>query len=163
YEHGNRTGHGLDEQSLDDIGEQTSLRQFDISNRDTNRFSGIAILQPNGNVSFNATAFVGRDHRPDSTFGLQQNNSNGVGFGFDYVPDAKVSAGASYLYERYHTLQRSRQASSGTEFEDPTRDWQTDAKDRAHTIQASVDLLKFWPKTDVRLGYDFSYATSNYL
>jgi MtrB/PioB family decaheme-associated outer membrane protein len=163
YEHGSRTGHGLDEQSLDDLGEQTSLRQFDISNRDTDRFSGIAILQPKGSVSFNATAFVGRDHRPDSTFGLQQNDGDGVGFGFDYVPDARVSAGASYQYERYYTLQRSRQAGSGTEFEDPTRDWQTDAKDRAHTIQASVDLLKFWPKTDVRLGYDFSYATSNYL
>jgi MtrB/PioB family decaheme-associated outer membrane protein len=163
YEFSNRNGNGLDEQSLDDIGEQTSLRQFDISNRKTNRFSGIAIAQVNSNLSVNGTVFVGTDHRPDTTFGLQQNDNHGVGFGFDYVPDEKVSAGASYQYESYHTLQMSRQASSGADFNDPTKDWTTDAKDHAHTIQASVDLLKFWEKTDVRLAYDFSYATSLYI
>jgi MtrB/PioB family decaheme-associated outer membrane protein len=163
YEFSNRNGTGLDEQSLDDIGEQTSLRQFDISNRKTNRFSVIAIDQVNSNLSVNGTAFVGRDHRPDSTFGLQTNDNNGVGFGFDYVPDEKVSAGMSYEYEHYHTLQRSRQASSGTDFNDPTKDWTTDATDHAHTIHASVDLLKFWPQTDVRFGYDFTYATSLYI
>lgn len=163
YEFSNRNGTGLDEQSLDDQGEQVSLRQFDISNRKTNRFSVIAMDQVNANLSVNATAFVGTDHRPDSTFGLQTNDNNGVGFGFDYVPDEKVSAGASYEYEHYHTLQQSRQASSGTDFDDPTKDWTTDGSDHAHTIHASVDLLKFWPKTDVRFGYDFSYATSLYI
>jgi MtrB/PioB family decaheme-associated outer membrane protein len=163
YEFSNRNGSGLDEQSLDDIGEQTSLRQFDISNRKTNRVSAIAIVQPKSDWSLNGTVFVGTDHRPDSTFGLQTNDSNGVGFGFDYVPDDKVSAGMSYEYEHYHTLQRSRQASSGTDFNDPTKDWTTDGADHAHTIHASVDLLKLWPKTDVRFGYDFSYATSLYI
>src|SRR5262249_8409237 len=51
YEFSNRNGTGLDEQSLDDVGEQTSLRQFDISNRKTNRFSAIVIAQPNSNLS----------------------------------------------------------------------------------------------------------------
>jgi MtrB/PioB family decaheme-associated outer membrane protein len=163
YEFSNRNGTGLDEQSLDDIGEQTSLRQFDISNRKTNRFSVIGMGQVNSSLSVNGTVFVGTDHRPDSTFGLQQNDNHGVGVGFDYVPDEKVSAGMSYEYEHYHTLQRSRQASSGTDFNDPTKDWTTDATDHAHTIHASVDLLKYFPKTDVRLGYDFSYATSLYV
>jgi len=163
YEFSNRNGTGLDEQSLDDIGEQTSLRQFDISNRKTNRFSGMVIAQPNSSLSVNGTVFVGTDHRPDSTFGLQQNDNNGVAVGFDYVPDDKVSAGMSYEYEHYHSLQRSRQASSGSDFNDPTKDWTTDGTDHAHTIHASVDLLKFWEKTDVRFGYDFSYATSLYI
>jgi len=163
YEFSNRNGTGLDEQSLDDLGEQTSLRQFDISNRKTNRFSGMVIAQPNSSLSVNGTVFVGTDHRPDSTFGLQQSDNNGVSVGFDYVPDDKVSAGMSYEYEHYHTLQRSRQASSGSDFNDPTKDWTTDGTDHAHTIHASVDLLKFWEKTDVRFGYDFSYATSLYI
>jgi MtrB/PioB family decaheme-associated outer membrane protein len=164
YEFSNRNGTGFDEQSLDDIGEQTSLQQFDISNRKTNRFSGLVIAQPNSSLSVNGTVFVGTDHRPsDGTFGLQQTDNNGVSVGFDYVPDDKVSAGMSYEYEHYHTLQRSRQASSGADFEDPTKDWTTDGTDHAHTIHASVDLLKFWEKTDVRFGYDFSYATSLYI
>ncbi len=41
YEYSRRVGQGLDDESLDDIGEQTSLRQFDISDQTTNRFSGI--------------------------------------------------------------------------------------------------------------------------
>ena len=41
-EYAKRVGTGLDEQSLDDIGEQTSLRQFDVSDRTVHRFSAIA-------------------------------------------------------------------------------------------------------------------------
>ena len=41
YEHAQRVGSGLDEQALDDIGEQISLRQFDISDRTSNRVSAI--------------------------------------------------------------------------------------------------------------------------
>ena len=95
YEYSRRAGQGLDEQSLDDLGEQTSLRQFDIANRTSNRFSGIVLAQPNANLSVNGTVFVGDIHLPDSTFGLQQNDGNGVSIGFDYVPDARVSAGVS--------------------------------------------------------------------
>lgn len=163
YEYSRRVGQGLDDTTLDDIGEQTSLRQFDIANQTTNRFSGIVLAQPTANLSVNGTVFVGTIHLPDSYFGLQQNDGNGFGFGFDYVPNAQVSAGASYDYEHYHTLQQSRQASSGTDFNDPTKDWTTDGTDHAHTIHASIDLLKLWPKTDVRFGYDFSYATSLYI
>src|SRR6185295_17317670 len=35
--------------------------------------------------------------------------------------------------------------------------------DRAHTFNASLDLLKFWPKTDVRIAYDLSNADTTYL
>lgn len=38
YEHTKRTGSGLDDQVLDDIGEQVSLRQFDMSPRTVDRF-----------------------------------------------------------------------------------------------------------------------------
>ena len=163
YEYSRRVGQGLDDEALDDIGEQTSLRQFDIANQTTNRFSGIVLAQPNANLSVNGTVFVGDVHLPDSTFGLQQNDGNGVSVGFDYVPSGKVSAGASYEYEHYHTLQESRQASSGEDFNDPTKNWTTDGTDHAHTIHASIDLLKFWEKTDVRFGYDFTDATSLYI
>jgi decaheme-associated outer membrane protein, MtrB/PioB family len=162
YEYSHRTGTGLDEQSLDDIGEQTSLRQFDLSNRDQHRFSTIAIV-PVKAVSLNGSVFVGRDTRPDSGFGLLTNDSNGFSLGADYVPNTAVSLGASYEFEKYKTLQKSRQADPGPQFEDPTRDWTTTGRDSAHTFLASADLLKLWPKTDVRFAYDFVHAESSYI
>lgn len=163
YEHAKRVGSGLDEQVLDDIGEQVSLRQFDISDRNSNRFSGIAILPPVSSLSFNATAFVGREERPGTVFGLRNNDNNGAAVGVDYVPSNAVSVGASYEYEKYTALQASRQANPGPQFNDPTRDWTTDTADRAHTVTASMDLLKVWPKTDIRFAYDFSRAESVYV
>jgi hypothetical protein len=162
YEHAKRVGSGLDEQALDDIGEQVSLRQFDISDRNSDRVSGIVIVTPRSDLSFNATASVGREDRPGDIFGLRSNDNNGVGVGVDYVPSNAVSAGLAYEFEKYTTDQRSRQANPGTQFNDPTRDWTTDADDIAHTLTASVDLLKLWPKTDVRFAYDLSRAVSTY-
>jgi MtrB/PioB family decaheme-associated outer membrane protein len=163
YEHASRVGSGLDEQTLDDIGEQVSLRQFDISDRNSNRFSGIAILTPLSALSFNVTGFVGREERPGAVFGLRTNNNNGGSVGVDYVPYDAVSVGASYEYEKYAAVQASRQANPGVQFTDATRDWSTDSDDRAHTFTASMDLLKLWPKTDVRVAYDFSRAESVYV
>jgi hypothetical protein len=45
----------------------------------------------------------------------------------------------------------------------PAKDWTTDADDQAHTVTASLDLIKLWPKTDVRFGYDFSRAETTYV
>ena len=163
YEHGKRTGSGLDEQSLDEIGEQTSLRQFDISDRDGDRFSAIVIAMPTASFSINGTGFVGRETRPNTEFGLLKNKTNGVAAGFDYVPSNTVSLGALYQYEQYSTLQRSRQANPGVQFDDPTRDWTTDANDRAHTLTASADLLKLVANTDFRFAYDFVNGRSTYI
>jgi MtrB/PioB family decaheme-associated outer membrane protein len=163
YEYAKRVGTGLDEQSLDDLGEQTSLRQFDISDRTMNRLSAIVMVMPVAVMSVNGTAFVGRDTRPDTGFGLLDYDTNGISVGFDYVPDAAVSVGASYQYERYTSLQKSRQANPGPQFDDPTRDWTTTGADRAHTFTASADLLKVWQNTDLRFAYDLAHAESAYV
>jgi len=163
YEHNTRTGSGVDEQALDDIGEQVSLRQFDISDKNADRFSGIFIVAPTASLSLNATAFVGRENRPDTEFGLRSNDNDGVGAGIDYVPDERVSFAASYLYEKYSALQASRQANPGVQFDDPTRDWTTDSADNAHTFMLTADFVKLWAKTDLRVGYESSHARSTYV
>jgi MtrB/PioB family decaheme-associated outer membrane protein len=163
YEHGKRTGSGLDEEVLDDIGEQVSLRQFDISDRLTDRVSALAQLMPTGALAFNVTAVLGREDRSDAPFGLRSNDNYAIGFGFDVVPGDQVSLGASYLFERFTALQASRQANPGPQFDDPTRDWTTDTDDVAQTIAASADFLELWPRVDVRLAYDFSRARSTYV
>ena len=40
-------------------------------------------------------------------------------FGLDAVPNDRVTFGASYSYEHYNALNRSRQANPGAEFIDP--------------------------------------------
>ena len=118
YEHAKRVGTGFDEQSLDDIGEQVSLRQFDISDRTANRFSFVAQVIPVSSFSVNGSATVGDEDRPGTTFGLRSNDSRSYSIGADYVPRASVSVGAEYTWEKYTSLQASRQANPGPQFDD---------------------------------------------
>jgi MtrB/PioB family decaheme-associated outer membrane protein len=163
YEHAHRVGSGFDEQALDDIGEQVSLRQFDLSNRDSDKVSAIVQLMPASAWSFNGSLSVGQEKRPGTAFGLRSNDNHAYSVGFDFVPRAEVSLGLSYEYEKYASLQASRQANPGVQFTDPTRDWTTDGSDKARTLTASMDLLKLWPKTDLRVAYNYSHAESVYV
>jgi MtrB/PioB family decaheme-associated outer membrane protein len=163
YEHGKRTGSGLDEQVLDDIGEQISLRQFDISDRNSDRFSAIIQAIPLSALSFSGTAAVGKEDRSGAVFGLRSNNNHAYSLGVDYVPRDAMSLGLSYQYEKYDSGQRSRQANPGAQFADPTRDWTTDGADKAQTLAASMDLLKVWPKVDLRFALNRSHAESLYV
>ena len=175
YEHADRTGSGFDEQVLDDIGEQNSLRQFDISDRTSNRVSLLAQVTPVSPLSLHGTISAGNEDRPDTVntgpggtpepvFGLLSNDNHSYSIGLDYVPRPAVSFGAEYVWERYSTLQKSRQANPGVQFEDPTRDWTTDGADKANTFTASVDLLKLLQKkTDFRATYDYSHAETQYI
>jgi MtrB/PioB family decaheme-associated outer membrane protein len=163
YEHAKRTGSGFDEQSLDDTGEQVSLRRFDISDRTSNRVSFIAQVTPVSAFSINSLISAGNEDRGAGVFGLRSNDNRGYQIGFDYVPKPSVSLGASYERERYSSLQASRQANPGVQFDDPTRDWTTHGDDTASTFNASLDLIKLVRKTDVRMAYDLSHAESLYI
>jgi len=163
YEYGKRTGSGFDEQTLDDIGEQVSLRQFDISDRTSNRVSLIAQVTPVSAFAINATASAGNEDRGATVFGLRSNDNRAYSLGFDYEPMSSVSLGANYQWERYTSLQASRQANPGPQFNDPTRDWTTSGDDTASTFTASMDLVKLIRRTDIRLAYDLSHAESQYL
>lgn len=175
YEHSNRTGSGFDEQVLDDIGEQNSLRQFDVSDRTANRVSLLVQVTPVSPLSFSGTISAGNEDRPETVntgtgdkpepvFGLLSNDNHSYSIGVDYVPREAVSFGAEYVWERYNTLQKSRQANPGPQFDDPTRDWTTDGSDSANTFTVSMDLLKLLQKkTDFRASYDYSHAVTQYI
>jgi len=175
YEHGKRTGSEVDALELLAIGEQPSLRQFDISDRDRDRFSTIVTVMPFAFLSFNGTAAIGREEYPGTNFGLRNNNNNVYSAGFDFVPTDAVSFGASYGWEKYTALQASRTANPlpantlqylndpTQQFNDPRRDWTDDSADRVKTFNTSLDLLKLVPKTEFRLAYDYSRAESTYV
>lgn len=163
YEYGRRTGEGFDEQALSDISEQVSLRQFDISDRTRNRFSTVVQVMPVSELGITATVGVGSDDRPDNFFGLLDNNHHFYTIALDYAVTDGVAVGGSYGREQYDTLQRSRQANPGVQFNDPTRDWFTDMDEQADTITANVEVPTLAPRTSVRVAYDYSGSRSRYL
>ena len=163
YEHGTRTGRGFDEEALDEIGEQISLRQFDISDRNRDRVSAIVQVTPLASVGINGQVGVGRDERPDAYFGLREAQTRFYSVGMDITASNLVSGGLTWGFDKYSTLQRSRQANPGPQFEDPTRDWSTDAADRVHYFNADMTFIKAVPRTDVQLGYDFNRSRGRYL
>jgi MtrB/PioB family decaheme-associated outer membrane protein len=175
YEHGKRRGSEVDGLELLSIGEQPSLRQFDISDRDRDRFSTIVTVTPFSFLSLNGSAAVGREEYPGTNFGLRNNNNNVYSIGFDLVPSDAINFGMSYGWEKYTALQASRTSNplpANTEqylndptqtFNDPRRDWTDDSADRVKTLDLSFDLLKLVPKTEFRFGYDYSRAESTYV
>jgi MtrB/PioB family decaheme-associated outer membrane protein len=163
YEHSVRTGKGLDEEAFSDIGEQVSLRQFDISDRTRDRVTAIVQVVPVSAVGLNASTSLGLETRPDAAFGLQDNDVRGFTVGADVAARANAVAGLTYGFEKYTTLQRSRQANPGVQFDDPTRDWSTDMNEKVHTLTASLDLPQLTPRTAAHLAYDYVNSRARYL
>jgi len=163
YDHAIRTGEGLDEQALSDIGEQVSLRQFDISDRNRDRVTAIVQVAPFDTFGFNGSVGIGQETRPDAAFGLQDNDLRTFTVGFDATPRDTVLVGATYGFENYGTLQRSRQANPGVQFDDPTRDWSTDMSEDVHTLTASLELPQLSSRTAVRLAYDLVRSNAQYI
>jgi hypothetical protein len=163
YEYSRRTGEGFDEQALSAINEQVSLRQFDISDRRRNRFSTILQVMPTTQLGVTATVGFGADDRPDTVFGLLDNDHHFYTVALDYAVNDGVQLGGSYGRENYTTVQKSRQANPGPQFNDPTRDWFTDMDEDADTVTANIDLPALAPRTSARLAYDYSGSRSRYL
>jgi MtrB/PioB family decaheme-associated outer membrane protein len=159
-----RTGTGLDEEVFSDIGEQVSLRQFDIADRTRTQGTMIVTVMPTDLFSISAWAGGGTDDRPDAQFGLADTSFGTYAVGVDAAPREGVTFGLQYGFERFSSLQRSRQANPppSPQFTDPTRDWSTDGRERVHTVTASADVLKGIPKTQLRLAYDHSRSRSTY-
>jgi MtrB/PioB family decaheme-associated outer membrane protein len=174
FEHSKRAGSVVDALELLAIGEQPTLRQYDISDRNQDRFSAIVQVTPLSQVSFNGSASTGRQEYPGTNFGLRSNDNNVYSAGFDYVPSDHVSLGMSYGYEKYMALQASRTANPlpantvaflndpTQQFNDARRDWTDNSADNVRTFDASMDLIKLIPRVDVKLAYDYSHAESTY-
>jgi MtrB/PioB family decaheme-associated outer membrane protein len=175
YEHAERRGSPVHWQELLAIGEQPTLRHFDISDRDRDRLTGMVTVTPISQLSFNASAAMGNEEYPGTHFGLRDNDNVVYTFGVDVVPRETLNFGVSVGYEEYNALQASRTANplpARTEawladptqqFNNPLRDWTNDTTDIVKTLSASADLLRLVPKTEFRFGYDLSRGRTTYL
>ena len=114
YELSDRSGSGLDESLLVEIGEQPAMRHYDIADRGRNRFTGIVDVVPNDRWTFSVSGGVGKDDFDDSYFGLQESTFRTLSFAADYREANGLGGGATYNYERYFGFQQSRSASPGT-------------------------------------------------
>jgi MtrB/PioB family decaheme-associated outer membrane protein len=156
YDYAKRTGSGFDEEVFD--AEQEGFaepRQFDVSDRNRNRFTLLATGTPSDKFSLNAQVGLFRDDRPDSPFGLIDSDGTFYSLGIDVTPVQKVAMGITWGWDGYSSFQRSRTANPGPQETDPRRDWTTDVDDHANSVYAYVDLLQVFAKTDIRYAFDW--------
>jgi MtrB/PioB family decaheme-associated outer membrane protein len=169
YERSRREGDGFELHLLEEVGEQPGTRHFDIADRARTRLTTILTVTPTAWLALNGSVANGHDDYFGSAFGLRDNENRAYSAGFDVVPRDTVSFGVNYGREKYTALQRSRTAvplgntSGPNEFNDPRRDWTIDQDDKVNTFSANLDLLKTFPKTDIRLSYDLSDGKATYV
>jgi MtrB/PioB family decaheme-associated outer membrane protein len=162
YEYGNRSGSGLDEASLIQIGEQPALRHYDVANRTRNRFVGQVDASPVEALTLSFSGGFGSDDFDDSYFGLQDAGFRNVTLSADYMTPNGFGVGGSYDYERYSGLSRSRSASPGTQANDPNRDWTVDSTERVHYYSIYATPPRIGANTEVRIAYEYAKARGNH-
>src|SRR4029077_8915233 len=163
YEVGSRTGSGLDETQLTAIGEHPEMRHYDLADRARNRFTAQADIVPSDAWTFSVSGGVLKDNFNNSFYGLQDSSGRTFSLAADYHGPKGLGAGGSYNYERYAGLQRSHEGdSSDAQFNDPLRDWTSDATETVNYFSIYAHPPRIGPSTEIRVAYDFSYAEGNY-
>ncbi len=164
YEFGDRTGSGLDETQLTAIGEQPKMRHYDLADRTRNRFTAQADIVPSDAWTFSVGTGVLKDDFSNSFYGLQDSTGRTFSLAADFHRPNGLGAGGSYNFERYAGLQRSHEGDSSTaQFNDPLRDWTSDATETVNYFSIYANPPRIGRSTEIRLAYDFSYAEGNYL
>lgn len=167
-EYAKRVANGVDPAEILADGEQPRLGQYDIASRNRHRYTALAVLTPIADLSFNASAGRIHDDYPDSYMGLNSATNNVYSVGFDAVPiENKVNFGLEYGHEKNLARQTSRYAAHVTSglpptFNDPRYDWYDDNNDTTNHVNASAEIVKMMPKTDVKFGYDWTRGESTY-
>jgi MtrB/PioB family decaheme-associated outer membrane protein len=167
YEQSWRRGDGFIESGVDYEGvggTQPSLRYFDEADRNRRRSSVTVSVTPIEIVDFNVTYSGGKDKYPQDEFtpgrdqfGLLDADTNAVTLDVNVMPRPQVAFGATYGYEKFSSLQQSRNAAPqpSPEWFDPTRNWTLDNNEKVNTFTVYADLLKAIKRTDIRLSYDY--------
>lgn len=162
YENSVREGRDLDLHVLEAVGEQPGMRQFDVANRDRNRFTLIGTATPNDVVMFTASAGIGRDEFKAAEFGLQNYDSDQYSVGMDIIPSDRIGFNVVYAWEDYTSVTASRSAAPGVQFTDPTRNWFMDYDGNVRNLDATLDVVEFVRNADVRLNVNWSDAEDTY-
>jgi MtrB/PioB family decaheme-associated outer membrane protein len=150
--------------------EQPTMRHFDVAERDRDRVTLLGTFMASANVAVTASVAAGKDDyirdefvpSQATRFGLQDNTHRVMSLGVDAMATEQALFSASYSFERYEATSVSRTANPGVQFNDPARDWATDATDRVHSFIGVMDLTRLAERVDLRVSYDFNRARARY-
>ena len=165
YEVGSRSGSGLDEKALIDIGEQPEMRHYDLADRTRNRFTGQVDFVPSDVWMFSVSGGILHDDYGDTFFGLQESTGRTFSLAADYHQPNGLGAGATYNLERYsRTAAVARRGfvgravqRSAAQLDGPIR------PRRVHYFSIYATPPRIGRNTEVRFSYDFSHASGSYL
>jgi MtrB/PioB family decaheme-associated outer membrane protein len=163
YERARRAGRELDLHPLQAANEQITMRQFDIANRTRDRATVIAFYAPVARIDLQASIAGGKDDYTEQGIGLRDNTHFIYSAGVNVSPTDAITAGLSYSFEEYDAFLNQNQATTLAQTFDPTRRWDVDTDDRAHNLLADLVFPRLFPRTDVRLNYDYSRARVTFL
>ncbi len=163
YENRKREGEHFEAEALAEVGELADMRHYDVANRNRQRLTLIGNVMPGGIFGLTASAGIGRDEYPDSGAGLQSYDSDQYSAGFTVVPDDRYNLTASYGWERYTSLQRSRGANNAADQANPLRNWTTDYTGKVNFLEAALDIDRAIEKTMIRLSADWNRSNDTYL
>jgi MtrB/PioB family decaheme-associated outer membrane protein len=162
YENRTREGDNFNAHALEEVGELPGMRHFDVADRNRKRFTLLGSLMTNSMFGFNASAGIGRDEYPDSPHGLQSYDSDQYSIGVTVAPEARFDLTASYGWENYASLQRSRNASSTADQANPARDWTTDYAGKVNYFEAGLNIDAI-ERTAIRLSADWNKSNDTYV
>jgi MtrB/PioB family decaheme-associated outer membrane protein len=163
YEKRTREGEHFEADALAEVGELAGMRHYDVADRDRQRVTLIANVMPGGMFGVTASAGVGRDEYPDSTHGLVSYDTDQYSAGFTVTPDDRYNLTASYGWEKYRSLQRSRNATTAADQANPIRDWTTDYTGKVNFLEAAFDINGAIERTVIRLSADWNRSNDTYL
>lgn len=163
YENRKREGEHFEAELLAEVGELADMRHYDVADRDRQRFTLIANVMPGGIFGVTASAGVGRDEYPDTGAGLLSYDSDQYSAGFTVTPDDRYNLTASYGWERYTSLQRSRGANNAADQVNPSRNWTTDYTGKVNFLEGALDIDRAIERTVIRLSADWNRSNDTYL
>jgi hypothetical protein len=118
-------------------------------------------LTPTDAWMFSVSGGVLHDDYKNTVFGLQSSNGGTFSLAADYHLSNGMGAGGTYNYERYTGLQQSREGKSDpAQFNDPLRNWTSDAKETVNYFSIYATPPRIGRNTEVRFSYDFSDASA---